>query len=361
MIDRLHWVCSKHTIPRTWYVYAERGGPRIMRHVGHDKPTLTTEAIALLAQYRAGQPERSERTLSDLIDRFQRNQEWTKLAAGTKKTWGSQLKTIEGKWGTAPLAIFSDRRMREKILEWRDSRSETPRGADLGITVLSRLLDFGVDRGLIKRNPAERISKLYQGGGRAAIIWLDEDAQRFIEKANELEQPHIADALRLAAATGLRRQDLVRLSLDDIQPKILQILATKRSRGRRFSVTIPRYLELDQLIDELKGRKRQPGVRTLLVNSYGIPWTAGGLTGSFNRVRDAAGIWGEDEAGQRTAKHLHDLRGTFCTKLCRLGLTNQQIASVMGWSPEQVDGIRSTYVDHTEIVRQIASRIGEGL
>jgi hypothetical protein len=62
-------------------------------------------------------------------------------------------------------------------------------------------------------------------------------------------------------------------------------------------------------------------------------------------------------------KHLHDRRGTFVSKLIleasRQGkpLTNQEIAELMGWSPDQVDRIRRTYVDLGKIVVAIGERI----
>ena len=69
------------------------------------------------------------------------------------------------------------------------------------------------------------------------------------------------------------------------------------------------------------------------------------------------------ETGGARRKHLHDLRGTFASKLIleasRQGkpLTNHEIAELMGWSPDQVDGIRRAYVDQGEIVVAIGDRI----
>jgi hypothetical protein len=39
------------------------------------------------------------------------------------------------------------------------------------------------------------------------------------------------------------------------------------------------------------------------------------------------------------------------------GLTDAEIASVMGWSPEQVGTIRRTYVDDARVVVAIGERI----
>lgn len=55
------------------------------------------------------------------------------------------------------------------------------------------------------------------------------------------------------------------------------------------------------------------------------------------------------------------MRSTFCTKLCMAGLSNEEVGMVMGWSPEQVAGIRRTYVDQNQVVKSIARRLGHAV
>jgi len=54
---------------------------------------------------------------------------------------------------------------------------------------------------------------------------------------------------------------------------------------------------------------------------------------------------------------MHDLRGTYCTKLILAGLSNQEVADIMAWSPEQIAGIRRTYVDQGQVNVAIAERL----
>ena len=78
--------------------------------------------------------------------------------------------------------------------------------------------------------------------------------------------------------------------------------------------SIPRIPEGDALLEAFRTRHREDGVQTILVNSYGRPWTADGFGGSFNRIRDATGfVHVYQEPGIETKKHLHDVRGTFAT------------------------------------------------
>ena len=161
----------------------------------------------------------------------------------------------------------------------------------------------------------------------------------------------------------MRREDLVTLSWNDVGERALTKKAAKASRGKRHTIVLPRYPALDDLLDQLKSRKRAEGVETILVNSFGQSWSGDGFGGSFNRVRDEAGIVHIDpEIGEARAKHLHDVRGTFCTKLITLAkLSNQEAAEIMGWSPEQVAGIRRSYVDQVGVNMAIAQRLRDNL
>lgn len=362
MIEGLHFVKIRRSRrPLIWYVYAWRGGPRIMCVESACKPKLSNAALALLHVANEARQQVKQHTIAGLVRVWRRSPEWAQLADSTRKTWSSQLTAIEKKWGLTPLALWNDPRMVRKIMEWRDSRSSTPRAADLGVMVLRTLLEFGRLQASVTINVAVSIPTLYRGAQRAEIIWTDDDIAAFEGKANELGQPHIIDGLRLAALTGLRRSDLVTLTWDHIGDEVLRKLALKSSRRRRRHVTIPRIAELDALLEQLRGRHRAPGVNTVLVNSFGHPWSADGFGGSFNRIRDAASVVHVDpDTGERRAKHLHDVRGTFATKLVEAGLTDQQVADMMGWSPKQVADIRRVYVDHQRVVVAIARSIGSG-
>jgi hypothetical protein len=54
-----------------------------------------------------------------------------------------QLDKIEEKWGKTPLSLWNDPRMVTKVIAWRDSRAAAPPSGDIGVMVLSRLLEFG--------------------------------------------------------------------------------------------------------------------------------------------------------------------------------------------------------------------------
>ena len=101
-----------------------------------------------------------------------------------------------------------------------------------------------------------------------------------------------------------------------------------------------------------------------MVNSRGVAWSGMGYGTSFNRIRNLAKIVHieEDENGKdvERPKHLHDVRGTFCTLLLsEWDLTDKEAAEIMGWSPERVSRIRKVYVDGSKVVVAIGRRISE--
>lgn len=161
-------------------------------------------------------------------------------------------------------------------------------------------------------NVSADIPLLYRGAQCEEIVWTEDDLQRFAEAATELERGYMIDGLWLATLTGLRRADLVSLTFDHIGEFAVTKTALKKSRGRRRKAVVPLTPALETLLAELRTRYRAEGVDTVLVNSYGHPWTGDGFGGSFNRIRDAAAIKHRDEDGTERLKHLHDLRGTFC-------------------------------------------------
>ena len=369
MIKGVHFVrYNRRAHPPRWYIYAWRGGPLVATRDGKARPRLSPDEVrqVLAAHEQHKDMKLNDKTLLSLIRTWRSHSpdrssspEWERLSPGTKKTWGSALDLIEARWGKTPLSVWNDPRMKAKVVEWRDSRAHTPRGADIGVTVLAALLKFGVLRGMVHTNVATGIPNLYRNGARAEIIWTNEDIERFIAKAYELERPQIADGLRLAALTGLRRADLVTLTWSNVSEFAVEKLALKRSAGKRRRMSMPRIPALDDLLEELKSRPRKSDVHTVLTNSFGEPWSVDGFGGSFNRVRDEADIVHVDpETGANTKKHLHDVRGTFCTRLLvEAGLNDVEAAGIMGWAPEKVAAIRRVYVDQSRVVVALGERL----
>lgn len=364
LIEGIHTVAiRKAGKPIKWYVYAWRGGPCIAKREGGTKPVLSRAEIDALnsAVQEAHSPKSG--TLLSLARQWRGDGadkagvEWKALAPSTRETWGLQLDLIEAKWGDTPLSLWSDARMVTKVIAWRDSRAATPRSADIGVTVLKALLDFAKLRARVTMNVAADVPQIYKGADRAEIIWTEEEMERFAAIAPQ----RILDGLRLASLTGLRRADLVALRWSEVGDHAIVRTAAKKSRGKRRRAVVPIIDDARKLLDELRTRHRAEGVDHVLVDSLGRPWKPASFSAQFNAIRDSAGIIEPANAELDIAprkKHLHDVRGTFCTHLCRTNLTDEEIGRVMAWSPDTVANIRRVYVDDSATVVALAKRIG---
>lgn len=343
-----------------WYVYAWRGGPRIATFNGSTRPRLTRELEEQVKDARA-KALAGDETIAGLVGDWRRSPEWEAFADTTKRAWTTWTVRIEAKWGKIPLEVWNDPRMVGKVIAWRDCYRETPRSADEAVKVLSRLLEWGRLRARVRLNVAAGIPQLYKGADRSTIIWTPEDYDRFAWSAAKLEMTQALDIRDLGGLTGFRRADLAGLTRPEAAfDHAIMRTALKKSRGRRRRAVVPKLAETHELLDRLALRLRKDDVDTVLVNSFGRAWTPQSLGDCFHRVRDHAKI--ADPANPELGlperpKHLHDLRGTFVTHLCRAGLTDRQIADIVAWSEASVAEIRRTYVDDAAIVVAIGERL----
>lgn len=299
------------------------------------------------APYQRAFPTQNS-SLNTLIDAYLISPEWSQLADRTRYVWRLIIERIRNRWGATPVALWSDPQQLQAILAWRNEYAHQPRTADHQLTVLHHMLAWARLHGWVTINIASNIPRLYKPGSRAEIIWLDEEIERFCAGAPE----HVADGMRLAAMTGLRRADLIALKWPEIEQFTIKRVTQKSGRRRKRAI-IPVTPELRVLLDELRHCVRAPGVETVLVNSRGLSWSGDGFSHGFNEVRDALDIRHSD--GRK--KHLHDVRGTYATRLVKLGLSDQEVGDIMGWSAQQVGEIRKIYVEDDTAVQAIINRM----
>ena len=145
-------------------------------------------------------------------------------------------------------------------------------------------------------------------------------------------------ALQFASMTGFRLGDLVEVEWKHIKGQAIIFVKAKRKRR----VVLPIFPELRAFLDALP---HQTG--PVLLNSYGNAWTSSGLDGVYQKAKNKAGI----------DVHIHDLRGTYATWPCVKGLTDDEIARILGWSPKIVAELRSRYVDQARVVVSIIDRL----
>ena len=309
---------------RTYY-YAWRGGPRLRGEPGSEEffksynEAIETRRTPDASRFRA------------LVTLYKASGDYKGLADSTKKNWTPWLDRISEHFGVLHIANFDrPERIRITIRKWRSEWADRPRTADYGMQVLSRVMAHGVELGKLAGNPCEGIKHLY-AGDRSEIIWSDADiAQLKRGRDGKPCSDDVANAVDLAAHTGLRLSDLLRLSWSHVGEDAI-MLATGKSKGRREAI-IPLYDDLRAILDRIP--KRSP---VILTNFHRHPWTRNGFGTAINRAKIAAGLSDRD-------LHFHDLRGTAATKFYIAGLSIRVIAEMLAWSEEQVERIIRRYV-----------------
>ena len=130
----------------------------------------------------------------------------------------------------------------------------------MALQVLSRVLSHAVDAGKLSGNPCEGIKTLY----RVDRSEIDLASGRYRE-AETTCSPEIGYAIDLAAHTGLRLGDLVRLCWAHIGDDEI-VIATGKSRGKR-SARVPLYDALRAVLAAIP--RRATTVRLTAAGGHG--------------------------------------------------------------------------------------------
>jgi integrase len=310
------------------YYYAWRGGPRLRGEPG--SPEFMTSYNEAVEQRRTPDKNRFRFAVTD----YKNSAGYRKLAESTRMQWGKWLDRIGEYFGELSIAQFDrPEKIRPVIRRWRNQWADTPRTADYALQVLSRVVAHAVDPlGKIAGNPCEGIAHLYKAD-RSEIIWADAD----ITQIKSTCSAEIAHAVDLAAHTGLRLGDLLRLSWSHVGDDAI-VLTTSKSKHRREAI-IPLYDGLRAVLERIPKR-----ATTILTSRRSRPWTVDGFGSSFNKAKIDAGMSDRD-------LHFNDLRGTAATKFYIAGFTMREIAETLAWEESSVEKITRRYVSRSAAIK----------
>jgi len=314
------------------YWYAWRGGPRLRGQPG--SPEFMASYNEAIESRKAVSTDR----FRSVVVQYKASADYKKLADSTRANWGPWLDRIALYFGDLRIAQFDrPEKIRPIIRRWRNQWTDKPRTADYGMQVLSRVLSYAVDPlGKVASNPCEGIKQIYTAD-RSEIIWTDADITQLKTKC----APEIALAVDLAAHTGLRQGDLLRLSWSHVKQNHIEI-TTGKSKHRRTAF-IPLYDDLRAVL------ARIPKVSTVVLTSSRLrPWK--GFGAAFDRAKKAAGMGDVD-------LHFHDLRGTAVTKLYVADLPIRVIAEIVAWEEKQIEKIIRRYVGREAATKALIDRI----
>jgi integrase len=324
------------------YYYAWRGGPAIKAEPFSD--SFTAEYIKL-TRNRPDAPHNG--CMAEIIREYMKSPAYLGLKASTREGYDIAINAIELEFHDMPISDIAAVGTRKTFLEWRDEIAKNhARKADLFMSVLKRILWFGMDREMISRHPLEHVEKI-SDGTRRDVIWTDEEIDLFRngrkgtggEKDIKPASEPLVRAMMLAMWTGQRQGDLLKLTWKAYDGQSIALRQSKTGAHVRVKVS----KELKQILDNVD----RGNAVTILTNSQGQPW-ATGFKSSWRKAVEKAGI------ENRT---FHDLRGTFVTLAYRNGTSIKEIAEVTGHSEKDAEGIiRKHYLVSSAAVESIENR-----
>lgn len=268
-------------------------------------------------------------SLDTFIDLYRQSPEFTSKKPNTQREYRLRLDQISERFGRVPIRHFNGREIKREIILWRDELADTPRAADRCVGMLSTLLNWAMEREIVNQNAAGGVAKLHRVN-RADLIWED----RHWEAVRGVPG-HVHRVLTLASLTGLRIGDLLALTWEQVTPDYIDVDTQKTGA----MATIPMHEDLQRF---LVGPGRGPILRTSRMEA----WTPDGWQSSWRAAKPE----GFD-------RKVHDLRGTFVTRLMIQGLSDAEIAIITGWETDRIATIRARYVDRGRAARALAERM----
>lgn len=319
--------------------YAWRNGPSILAVSAHptviDREVARQEAAAARRYHDAteSRDRPSMALLSGLIAAYLASPEFAALSDRTRKDRRLQLGVVKDGLGATLLSVLGHKSAKGALLGWRDQYARTPRTADSYLEALSACLSWGRSRGLTDAEPLREWTRLYKTD-RSEVIWLPAEIEAVCAHAGA----DLARAIRLAAATGLRQGDLLRLTWADVHEDDIVRETRKRKRVVRIPLTAAAVAAM--------GERGDP--TALVLTRAGQPWKVPTLDKQFTAARALAGIKG---------KRWHDFRGTYATTLLRADVHPSIVDQIMGWAPGSSDKIRARYVGSKALSSSVVEKL----
>jgi len=240
-----------------------------------------------------------------------------RLAASTQGGYRRHLALAQSVLGNYPVDVIRPALV-QAFLDGLADRPATQKHAQTALKALER---WAIVRDLLPRQITLGTDAPGAHGGHKP--WTEQQIATGIAHA----APHLSRVITLAANTGQRGSDLVRMRWSDIETYDGRQGLNVTTRKVGLQLWIPLTAELS---DALTSWERRPGF--ILLKPSGQPWSRTQLSDAWTKERDTnpalAGLAGCT---------LHGLRSTAIVRLRRAGVTTGLISSLVGLSEAMVN------------------------
>jgi integrase len=189
--------------------------------------------------------------------------------------------------------------------------------ANMTVKVLSVALGWGLPRGICLSNPAKGIPMIRRRTGQVANkAWLPGE----VDAALKLAKGGLRKGIALAYFGGLRKKDVVELEASARGRREIEMTQSKTGQ----ELTLFEAKRLSRVLDE---KDAKPG-RTIVVNTYGEPYTRDGFDSVFDKLKRKL----VKDKLIRPGLTFHGLRKSLGKRAADMGASENDIAAVLGQS-----------------------------
>lgn len=306
---------------------------------------IRVECLARMAEREAEGPEAAAREVPSFRD-FVAG-EWR--AAHLERYKPSTRRGTESALRTQLLPAFGptrlDRITGRQVERWFEEYSRTaPGGANRAADILRQILNFGIARGHLEKNPARGVRR----NRRTPMTrFLSREEVRRLHDALDAAsrrdpgQRQQADVIRLLLLTGARLGEILYLRWSEVDGGVLALADSK---------TGPKKVHLNpQARAVLDRQPRGPG-----------PWAFPSLANPDRPRSKNLNLWYmvRQEAGIADVR-LHDLRRTFASHAVMQGVPVPVVSRLLGHSSTRMT-LRYVHLDDRD-VRAAAERVGKAM
>lgn len=267
-----------------------------------------------------------------------------KIAESTKVYYEKRVNTnLRPSFGKIKLKDFG---MKAEDLadQYKKKRIGAVKPATLNreIATLKRFCTFAKKKKLLPSNPLIGYELLTENNERDRVLTEEEIARLLAE----CKAPHLKLAVKIALATGLRREGVLTLKWNEIdwmRNEIRKVVKHHRRRGTK-RVDIPLTIKLR---DELLSWRKEQAVQS--IGGYVIPSPRnpadhikvssdfGFASACIRAGIDVYEEWSEKKQKmvKKTEFHFHDLRHCFATYFLKATKNLHALAEILGHSPQE--------------------------
>lgn len=314
----------------------------------------TDEAKAISAATGTGQSTAAAPGSFDaLATAYLASGRYRRLGTKTQKLNRFYIDRLRDLYGRLPAASIT----RPVVIALGEASAERPWYGTHMLSKLRLVLQYGVDTGVLKANPALRPGGL--GAPRRHSVWTLEQTAMFLDAARGREKL----ALALLLYTAQRPSDVLSMERRHVSDRNGRLWVSLRQRKTGELIDVPCHRDLDPMIRErLKEQDAAMAAGTpwsvlLIPSPREKPWQYRNFCRSWDRTRQRADFRlakalfrqgaNKEDIRPRLMKgnmQRRDLRRTGMVRMAEAGATTAQIAGVSGHTIAQTSAILDTYI-----------------